>query len=296
MLIKGYSGFKTMIPDPVRRASSTLPDGARIWAAAFNLDADISHLFPYINAVIDDALYYESPHYVQFAFHEYPCALYPRNVQAGYFEDREAALEFVEKLIDFLNDLDARRDSLKPNHEKFKPVSALEIFKTLPKTNCQECGFLTCMAFAVELSGGRTVPEQCTGFINPLSESAVYPVLDDQGNMVSTVEIKIDTSKMRDDLDQKKTDIKILKESVARLAQEKEKSPSDDESTTAFGLTGREIEVLRLMAEGMTNTEISNSLFVSPHTVKSHVIHIFNKLCVNDRTHAAVLAIRHRII
>jgi DNA-binding NarL/FixJ family response regulator len=61
-------------------------------------------------------------------------------------------------------------------------------------------------------------------------------------------------------------------------------------------LTGRELEVLRFLARGDTNAEISLHLGISPHTVKSHVIHIFNKLGVNDRTQAAVWAARHQLI
>ena len=61
-------------------------------------------------------------------------------------------------------------------------------------------------------------------------------------------------------------------------------------------LTRREIQVLQLLAEGATNPEISEKLHISPHTVKSHVIHIFNKLNVNDRTQAAVWAARNRVV
>jgi DNA-binding NarL/FixJ family response regulator len=58
-------------------------------------------------------------------------------------------------------------------------------------------------------------------------------------------------------------------------------------------LTGRELEVLRLVAQGATNAEI---LEISPHAVKSHVIHIFNKLGVSDRTQAAVWAARNALV
>jgi DNA-binding NarL/FixJ family response regulator len=56
------------------------------------------------------------------------------------------------------------------------------------------------------------------------------------------------------------------------------------------------MQVLRLIAHGATNPEISQLLKISPHTVKSHVIHIFNKLGINDRTQAAVWAAQHDLL
>jgi DNA-binding NarL/FixJ family response regulator len=56
-------------------------------------------------------------------------------------------------------------------------------------------------------------------------------------------------------------------------------------------LTQRELDVLRLVAEGKTNAEIAQSLFVSVGTVKVHVERIINKLGVSDRTQAAVRAV-----
>ncbi|MBA2714947.1 MAG: response regulator, partial [Rubrobacteraceae bacterium] len=55
-------------------------------------------------------------------------------------------------------------------------------------------------------------------------------------------------------------------------------------------LTRRELEILRLLARGQTNREISRSLIVSPATIKVHVEHILAKLGVSDRTQAAVRA------
>ncbi len=56
-------------------------------------------------------------------------------------------------------------------------------------------------------------------------------------------------------------------------------------------LTHREIEVLRLVAEGKTNAEIASNLFISVGTVKVHVERIIDKLGVSDRTQAAVRAV-----
>jgi DNA-binding NarL/FixJ family response regulator len=58
-------------------------------------------------------------------------------------------------------------------------------------------------------------------------------------------------------------------------------------------LTGREVDVLRLLARGMNNAEIAERLFLSEGTVRNYVSALFAKLEVSDRTQAAVIAIQH---
>lgn len=61
-------------------------------------------------------------------------------------------------------------------------------------------------------------------------------------------------------------------------------------------LTRREIEVLKLLAEGLFNKEIAYTLSISEKTVKNHVSNIFRKINVSDRTQAAVYAIKHNLV
>ena len=61
-------------------------------------------------------------------------------------------------------------------------------------------------------------------------------------------------------------------------------------------LTRREIDVLKLLAEGLFNKEIAVKLNISERTVKNHVSNIFKKISVNDRTQAAVFAIKNNLI
>ena len=61
-------------------------------------------------------------------------------------------------------------------------------------------------------------------------------------------------------------------------------------------LSQRELEVLKLMVEGRSNPEIAAALYLSPNTVKTHVRGIMNKLAVDDRVQAAVVALRSGIV
>lgn len=61
-------------------------------------------------------------------------------------------------------------------------------------------------------------------------------------------------------------------------------------------LTERERDVLRLLTEGKSNKEIANQLFIGDRTVKSHLSAIFQKLNVEDRTQAALYAVRHGLV
>ena len=68
------------------------------------------------------------------------------------------------------------------------------------------------------------------------------------------------------------------------------------QTTSANGLSQREVEVLRLAAKGMTNIQIGNELFISPRTVKGHLESIYIKLDVDSRTAAAAHAYRTGLI
>ncbi len=61
-------------------------------------------------------------------------------------------------------------------------------------------------------------------------------------------------------------------------------------------LTGRELDVLRLVVKGLPNREIATELFISQNTVKNHVRNILEKLHVRSRTEAATLAVRERLL
>jgi NarL family two-component system response regulator LiaR len=72
--------------------------------------------------------------------------------------------------------------------------------------------------------------------------------------------------------------------------------PEYSQLIEAYPLTERELEVLQLIVEGCSNAEIAEKLFITVGTVKTHVRNILNKLCADDRTQAAVRALRSGLV
>jgi DNA-binding CsgD family transcriptional regulator len=88
----------------------------------------------------------------------------------------------------------------------------------------------------------------------------------------------------------------VLRSTVAEYSRTLRSSPEVMPDDPAERLSARELEVLALIVEGLTNKEIASRLCLSPDTVKNHVVHIIQKLGVSDRTQAAVMAVRQGMI
>ena len=107
--------------------------------------------------------------------------------------------------------------------------------------------------------------------------------------LLKAVDIGIDGYLLKDssyDELKEAIDVVALNESMEDYALDKEKIEC---------LTKRELDVLRLISEGCSNKKISDELTISERTVKNHISHIFRKIDVEDRTQAAVFAIRNKI-
>ncbi len=73
-------------------------------------------------------------------------------------------------------------------------------------------------------------------------------------------------------------------------------APEYNQIIEAYPLTERELEVLQLIVEGCSNAVIAERLYITVGTVKTHVRNILNKLCADDRTQAAVRALRSGLV
>ncbi len=85
----------------------------------------------------------------------------------------------------------------------------------------------------------------------------------------------------------------VLESQVASKMMNRFRRPSQSESLPHEELTEREMEVLQLIAQGKSNQEVADELFIGIKTVKYHLTNLFSKLGVEDRTQAAIYAHRH---
>lgn len=83
---------------------------------------------------------------------------------------------------------------------------------------------------------------------------------------------------------------------VAALLKRAESGEPAPAASIPLGLSAREIEVLRLVTEGLTNAQIAERLFISPKTVGSHLVSIFGKIGVTSRAGATRFAIEHDLV
>jgi len=88
----------------------------------------------------------------------------------------------------------------------------------------------------------------------------------------------------------------LLGANIARKVMHQFAALPAEQAPLMDDLSPREVEVLKLIADGLRNAEIANALSISEKTVKNHINNIFSKLHVYDRTQAALYAIRSGLV
>jgi DNA-binding NarL/FixJ family response regulator len=92
------------------------------------------------------------------------------------------------------------------------------------------------------------------------------------------------------------SDLVLLSSSISQKLAERVRAPARQDGPVAEPLTARELEVLAMLAEGVSNREIADRLAVSEHTVKFHISSILDKLGVSTRTEAVTTGLRTGLI
>jgi len=83
---------------------------------------------------------------------------------------------------------------------------------------------------------------------------------------------------------------------TSKLLEQISREKTPKEIPTSFNFSEREFDVLKLLAQGLSNADIASQLYLSEGTVRNYTSEIFTKLGVSDRTQAAVTAIRYGLV
>ena len=128
-------------------------------------------------------------------------------------------------------------------------------------------------------------------------EVRVYPIRQGNGTVIGAIRIGFDITEKKVLDDRQTRDVELLERTLSQMTGASPDESGYDWKKGCYGeLTKRELQVLRLLPQGLSNMEISRILQISPHTVKSHVVHIFNKLGVSHRTEAVAKALYLKLI
>jgi PAS domain S-box-containing protein len=131
---------------------------------------------------------------------------------------------------------------------------------------------------------------------NVWGEIQAYPVRGESGDIALVIVFGIDITERKKRVKDLTNYSKSLSDKISTKNGPKKIQFPGTNITIKVNLSKRETEILRLISEGYTNVQISELLSISPNTVKTHVNGIFNKLGVNDRTNAAVIATRENLV
>ncbi|MBU1154347.1 MAG: LuxR C-terminal-related transcriptional regulator [Proteobacteria bacterium] len=126
-------------------------------------------------------------------------------------------------------------------------------------------------------------------------EAKAYPIVDRRGVVAFAARISFDITHRKKRQSRLEGELMTLERSLEEMNRfQLGEMPFQPQGK--IPLTRRELEVLRLTAQGLSKPRIAHVLGISQNTVKRHVVNIFNKLGVNDRAQAAVWAARQGLV
>ncbi len=138
-----------------------LADTEKIRFIAY-FDKNVSEIFPYLNTILDGAIYNHEGKTLTIKREGRLITLHPNKIAAGKVTDEDDAHKIISWIKERINYCYDNKDSIEPCIERRQRLSALDIYKLLPGTNCRKCEEFTCIAFSVKLSGEEIGVLKCT--------------------------------------------------------------------------------------------------------------------------------------
>lgn len=151
--------------------------GSGRYGLRVTLPRDISPVFPYLNTILEDTVY-DHENSILIGFNNRKrYAFRPHEIQLGMVADPTDVSSIIEEVVKLVNSVWKDRDTITPSFVERKIPPVFEIYRMLPGTNCKECGYLTCLAFAADLRAGKVEPDACTKLAEPQYEESRHRIV-----------------------------------------------------------------------------------------------------------------------
>jgi ArsR family metal-binding transcriptional regulator len=141
-------------------------------AALVEIDTDIREVFPYLKAELGNCFYNPETPFLRFSWSGKGVILYPNTIGITGLADEAEAHRMVEALRQLLTETWARCTEIAPSYRRGSELTALDVYKLLPRTNCGRCGERTCLAFATRLLKQEMFLDDCPPLAEPGREEA----------------------------------------------------------------------------------------------------------------------------
>jgi ArsR family metal-binding transcriptional regulator len=122
---------------------------------------DISEVMPFINSAADNAWYDHDNRTLILKEPGQAYALRPHEIRMARLAEPSQATEISREVVAKINTLWAGRDKLRPRFDTRTLPSVIDILRLLPRTNCRQCGYATCLAFAAALRSSEADVDDC---------------------------------------------------------------------------------------------------------------------------------------
>ncbi len=126
-----------------------------------SFEDDIKDLLPYIAARLPGCTYIHGTDVINYPEKYHIVAIKPGEITITRVKDEREAKELCERWKDFINETEEIKDKIEPVFQKRVEIGPLDVFRALPGTNCGECGYPTCMAFAAAVVNREAGIEEC---------------------------------------------------------------------------------------------------------------------------------------
>jgi len=136
------------------------PGSAR-YGILINTPNDISPVFPYLNAVWENASYDHANEILILRERDQAYAFRAHEIRIAPASNPVKPGQLADEIVGRINGVWQKRSEITPRFTERKQAKVIDIYKLLPKTNCRQCGYPTCLAFAAALRSGEARLEQC---------------------------------------------------------------------------------------------------------------------------------------